>query len=204
MHIFEKLGGIAIIVGSLLLSAYAVLFPIFLPLGTRSFDYVEMVRNSAWVPLALVAFAGVLALLVGFYAVYAKMRNTAGVQGAVGFLFVEAAYLLQVCKVTWELFLYPVIARYPETAFLLRDAIIKNDPAVLAFRISASATILIGIVLFCLAIYRSAIYPKPAAALIFIGAVVYALGPMISVYVSIVGIFTFAVGCMLLGVRLLR
>ncbi|MBD9356395.1 hypothetical protein [Methylomonas albis] len=204
MHIFEKLGGIAIIVGSLLLSAYAVLFPILLPLGRGSFDYVEVVRNSAWVPLALVAFAGVLALLVGFYAVYAKMRDTAGVQGAVGFLFVEAAYLLQACKVTWELFLYPVIARYPETAFLLRDAIIKNDPAVLAFRISASATILIGIVLFCLAIYRSALYPKPAAALIFVGAVVYALGPMISVYVSTVGIFTFAVGCMLLEVRLLR
>ncbi|WP_415878203.1 hypothetical protein [Methylomonas sp. TEB] len=93
---------------------------------------------------------------------------------------------------------------YPETAFLLRDAVIKNDPAVLAFRISASATILIGIVLFCLAIYRSAIYPKPAALLIFAGAVVYALGPMISVYVSTVGIFTFTVGCMLLGVRLLR
>ncbi|NOV29481.1 hypothetical protein [Methylomonas sp. ZR1] len=204
MPIFEKLGGIAIILGSLLLSAYAVLFPILLPLGTGTFDYAEMVRNSAWVPLALVAFVGVLALLVGFYAVYAKMRDTAGVQGAVGFLFVEAAYLLQACKVTWELFLYPVIARYPETAFLLRDAVIKNDPAVLAFRILASATILIGIVLFCLTIYRSAIYPKPAALLIFAGAVVYALGPMISVYVSTVGIFTFAVGCMLLGVRLLR
>ncbi|MBD9356217.1 hypothetical protein [Methylomonas albis] len=204
MHIFEKLGGIAIIVGSLLLSAYAVLFPILLPLGTGGIDYAEMVRSPGWVPLALVAFAGVLALQVGFYAVYAKMRDTAGVQGAVGFLFVEAAYLLQVCKVTWELFLYPVIARYPETAFLLRDAVIKNDPAVLAFRVSASVTILIGIVLFCLAIYRSAIYPKSAAALIFVGAVVYALGPMISVFVSVAGIFTFAVGCMLLGVRLLR
>ena len=204
MHIFEKLGGIAIILGSLLLSAYAVLFPILLPLGTGSFDYAEVARSPGWVPLAAIAFAGVLALLVGFYAVYAKMRATAGVQGAVGFLFLEAAYLLQACKVTWELFLYPVIARYPETAFLLRDAVIKNDPAVLAFRISASATILIGIVLFCLAIYRSALYPKPAAALIFVGAVVYALEPMISVYVSIVGIFTFALGCMLLGVRLLR
>lgn len=204
MHILEKLGGIAIIVGALLLSAYAVLFPILLPLGTGSFDYAEMVRSPGWVPLALIAFVGVLALLVGFYAVYAKMRDTAGMQGAVGFLFLEAAYLLQACKVTWELFLYPVIARFPESAFLLRDAIIKNDPAVLAFRISASATILIGIVLFCLAIYRSAIYPKPAAALILAGAVVYALGPMISVFVSIAGIFTFALGCMLLGMRLLR
>lgn len=204
MHIFEKLGGIAIMAGSLLLSAYAVLFPVLLPLGTGTFDYAEVVRSPGWVPLAAVAFAGVLSLLVGFYAIYAKMRATAGLQGAVGFLFIEAAYLLQVCKVTWELFLYPVIARYPETAFLLRDAVIKNDPAVLVFRISASATILIGIVLFCLSLYRSTIYPKSAAVLIFAGALVYALGPAISVFVSIAGIFTFAVGCMLLGVRLLR
>lgn len=90
MHIFEKLGGLAIIVGALLLSAYAVLFPILLPLGTGTFDYAEVVRSPGWVPLALVAFAGVLALLVGFYAVYAKMRATAGLQGAVGFLFIEA------------------------------------------------------------------------------------------------------------------
>jgi len=60
MNVFEKLGGIAVILGSLLLSAYAVLFPILLPLGTGSFDYAEVVRSPAWVPLALVAFAGVL------------------------------------------------------------------------------------------------------------------------------------------------
>lgn len=52
MHIFEKLGGIALIAGSLLLSAYAVLFPILLPLGTGAFDYAEVVRSPNWVPLA--------------------------------------------------------------------------------------------------------------------------------------------------------
>ncbi len=85
MHIFEKLGGFAIIVGALLLSAYAVLFPILLPLGTGTFDYAEVVRSPGWVPLAGVAFAGVLALLVGFYAVYAKMRATAGWAGGCRF-----------------------------------------------------------------------------------------------------------------------
>ncbi|MGZ0079744.1 hypothetical protein [Methylomonas sp. YC3] len=74
--------------GSSLFSAYAVLFPIVLPLGTGSFDYAGVVRSPGWVPLALIAFVGLLALLVAFYAVYARMRDTAGVQGAVGFLFV--------------------------------------------------------------------------------------------------------------------
>lgn len=119
MRVFEKLGGAAIIAGSLLLRAYAVLFPILLPLGTGTFDYAVVVRSPGWVSLAVVAFVGVLALLVGFYAVYAKMRATGGLQGSVGFVFVEAAYLLHACKVTWELFHYPVIARCLETAFLL-------------------------------------------------------------------------------------
>jgi len=100
LHIFEKLGGVAIIVGALLLSAYAVLFPILIPLGTGAFDYAEVVRIPGWVLLAAVAFVGVLALLVGFYAVYAKMRATAGLQDTVGFLFVEVAYLHQAFKVT--------------------------------------------------------------------------------------------------------
>lgn len=55
MHIVEKLGGIAIIAGSLLLCAYAVLFPILLPLGTGNFDYAEVLRSPVLVPLALVA-----------------------------------------------------------------------------------------------------------------------------------------------------
>ncbi len=132
------------------------------------------------------------------------MRSSAGLVGAIGFLFIEAAYLLQACKVTWELFLYPVIASHPESAFLLRDLVIKHDPAVGVFRLMASVTILLGIVLFCYTMYRSTEYPKSAAVLIFAGAMVYALGPMISIFVSVAGIFTLAIGCLLIGLRLFQ
>lgn len=204
MTIFEKLGGIAIIAGSALLCLYSVLFPTLLPLDKIATDYTAIMLSPGWRPLAIIALAGILLLLAGFYGVYAKMRPAAGLLGAIGFLFVEAAYLLQACKVTWELFLYPIIAKHSESAFLLREAIIKNDPAVITFRIAASVTILMGIVLFCLVLYLSKIYPKSAALLIFAGALIYAIGPMISVWVSIAGIFTFAVGCLLIGLCLLR
>ena len=124
--------------------------------------------------------------------------------GAIGFLFVEAAYLLHACKVTWELFLYPIIAAHPESVFLLRDAIIKHDPAVVIFRVISTVTIFIGITLFCTTLYRSKEYPKLAAILIFGGALVYAIGPAVSVLVAVAGIFTLSMGCLLLGVRLFR
>lgn len=200
----EKVGGVSLIVGSLLLTFYSALFPALLPIGNGAFDYAEVVRNPNWIRLALMAGAGVLLMLVGFYAVYSRMRAKAGLAGAIGFLFVEAAYLLQACKVTWEIFLYPIIAEHTETAFLLRDAVIKHDPAVVIFRVAASATIFIGIVLFCYTLYRSDEYPKAAAILVFIGALVYALGPMISVFVSVAGIFTLSIGCLLIGLRLFR
>jgi hypothetical protein len=202
--IIDKLGGVSLIVGSLLLTAYAVLFPALLPLGNGTYDYVKVVLNPNWVPLAIIALAGILLMLVGFYAAYSRIRGNAGKTGAIGFLFIEAAYLLQACKVTWELFLYPIIASHAETAFLLRDAIIKHDPAVMIFLTASSVTILIGIVLFCLALYRSREYPKIAAILIFTGALVYAIGPMISIFVSVAGIFTLSIGCLLIGLRLIR
>lgn len=150
---------------------------------------------------AITALAGIVLMLVGFYFVYARIRGKSGWLGALGFLFIEAAYFLQGCKVTWEIFLYPVIAAHPESGFLLADGIIRNDPAVVLFRAVASLTILAGIVLFSLAVYRSRDYPPTAPALVFIGALTYATGPFLSLYLAIAGIFIFAVGCLMLGIE---
>lgn len=202
-HSAEKTGGLALIAGSLLLTAYAALFPTLLPLGNGAYDFVKVVQSPAWVPLAITSFAGVILMMIGFYTVYSRIRDKAGWVGTAGFLFVEVAYLLQACKVTWELFLYPVIANHSASAFLLRDAIIKHDPTVVIFRITASVTILIGIVLFCLAIYRSRAFPKLASVLVFAGALVYAIGPLFSIFISVAGILTFAVGCLLIALPLI-
>jgi hypothetical protein len=200
----RKFGGASLILGSILLTVYAALFPALLPLGNGTYDYVQVVLNPNWERLAAVAFAGVLLMLVGFYAVYSRIREEAGLVGAIGFLFIEAAYLLQACKVTWELFLYPVIASHPESAFLLRDLVIKHDPGVGVFRLAATVTIFVGILLFCYTLYRSSVYPKSAAGLIFVGALVYAIGPMFSIYISVAGIFTLSIGCLQIGLQLYR
>jgi hypothetical protein len=40
--------------------------------------------------------------------------------------------------------------------------------------------------------------------LIFVGALVYAIGPAISLFVSVAGIVTLSIGCLLVGLRLFR
>ena len=91
----EKTGGVSLILGSLLLVAYSALFPALLPVGNGTYDYVQMVMNPNWVRLAIIAFVGVILMLIGFYAAYSRIRSDAGLVGAIGFLFIEAAYLLQ-------------------------------------------------------------------------------------------------------------
>ena len=86
----------------------------------------------------------------------------------------------------------------------MRDAVIKHNPGVMVFRVASSITIFIGIILFCYTLYRSDEYPKSAAILIFARALVYAVGPMISIFVSVAGIFTLSTGCPLLGIRLFK
>lgn len=204
MNSTDKVGGLSLIAGALLFAAYAVLFPLLLPVGKEHFDMVAVVMDGSWMPLAATAFIGILLMMAGFYALYMRIRPNAGTLGAFGFVFIELAWLLQACKVTWELFIYPVLGSYMMTGFLLRDGMLRNSDTVTFFRGMAAVTILLGIVLFCLALHRSRAFPKAAAPLIFAGALVYAVGPLISIFVSVAGIFMLAAGCLLAGVHLFR
>lgn len=204
MNSTDKIGGLSLIAGALLFAAYAVLFPLLLPVGKEHFDMVTVVMDGSWMPLAATAFIGILLMMAGFYALYMRIRPNAGTLGAFGFVFIELAWLLQACKVTWELFIYPVLGSYMMTGFLLRDGMLRNSDTVTFFRGMAAVTILLGIVLFCLALHHSRAFPKAAAPLIFAGALVYAVGPLISIFVSVAGIFMLAAGCLLAGAHLFR
>ena len=198
----ERIGSVFIAVGSTLVACYAVLFPLLLPVRTGVFDYPRLVVNPHWRPLALLAFVGVVSVLAGLDAIYSRMRATAGIAGTIGLLVTKVALLLQACVLTWELVMDPIIAAHSESAFLLREGVILTNPAMVAFRWIFVASLIVGALLFGLAVYRSHQFPKAAVVLIVVGAVVYASGSSVSVFVAISGVILFAVGGVLIGVRL--
>jgi hypothetical protein len=106
---------------------------------------------------------------------------------------------LQACKLTWQLLLDPVIARQPAAQFLFHDAVFLTDAAIGAFRLTAAATIVVGVVLFGAALFRSGFVPRPAVVLIGLGAIGYAGGFLLSVYLAVGGIITLGIGCALIG-----
>ena len=200
----QKLGGVSLILGSVLLLLYSILFPLLLPISIIRTDLTPVVLHPAWRSLAIVAFIAVILLMFGFAAVYSRIVAGSGVLGLLGFIFIEFAYLIQACSVTWEILIWPIIAAHQNSLFLLKDFVIKQDPSVVMFRIAGSATIFVGIILFCTALVRSGRFPKLGGILIFAGAFLYGLGPLVSLIVAIAGIFIFSIGCTMIGVSTIK
>ena len=198
----QRLAGSALIAGSVLLAVYAIAFPMLLPLDRMASDFAQVVLNPHWLWLAGVAFAGVLLMVAGFAGIYSRLYSTAGCTGLIGFVALELAYLLQACKVTWEIFLYPVIAAHPTALALLRDGIIKQSELVGLFRLGATATILVGTLLFCFTLIRSREFPKSGGIVLFAGALLYGLH--LNTHTAIAGILIHSLGCLILGLRLFR
>ena len=202
ISMIQKLGGCALIAGALMMAVYSIGFPLLLPVAEATGNFTKLVQNPHWQWLAGMAFGGVVLMMSGFAAVYSRICGEAGVVGLLGFVFLEAAYMLQACKVTWELCLYPVIADNAGAAPLLRDQLLKQSAPVGLFRLVATVAIGLGIALFCTALVRSRTFPRLAGVLIFAGALVYALHP--TLLLAIAGIFTLSVGCLVLGLALAR
>jgi len=80
--------------------------------------------------------------------------------------------------------------------------VIATNLAVVAFGWVWLASMVVGPLLLGLAVYRSNQFPRMAVVLIVLGAVVYAAGPAVSIFVAIGGVILFAVGGLLIGVRL--
>jgi hypothetical protein len=200
----QKLGGFSVITGSVLLFIYSACFFLVLPFDKVFQDPVLFISNANYGRIAVTAFVAVNLLIFGFASVYSELYSKSGLVGLLGFIFIELAYILQACKISWEIFLYPVIIGQESSLFLFRDMIVQHSASVGAMKMLSSAVIFIGILLFCISLLRSKVFSRTAAVLIFVGALLYGLGPMIGVIIAICGVFILSIGCSMLGWKLIR
>jgi len=200
----QRFCGIALGLGAVLIAAYSIAFSLLFPVESLVRDLRPIVSQPAWIALGLTAFVAVLLMMIGLGGVYSRLARSSGLLGLVGFLAIELAYLLQAAKVTWEVCVYPMLARNAGAASLLVGRAMMKDPGVATFRLVAMLSILVGVVLFSLAIALSRTFPWLAGLLIFAGAVTYGVGPMVSIALAHVGILVLAMGCLILARRLLQ
>jgi len=198
----QKIGGISIIVGSLLLTFWTILYVSILPIDKIKVDFSILVSNSNWRWIISLAFIATLLMIFGFTAVYSRMYESAGIIGFVGYVFVALAYIVQTALTTWELFLYPIIVHNEKSIFLIQDKIILFSSEFKTYRLILEISLFLGVLLFCLALIRNKMFPKISGYLIFFGSIIYAISQLFNIYVEIGGILILSAGCFIIGFRL--
>lgn len=204
LNSLQKSGGAALCLGSILLAVYSTAFFTLLPFNEVRRDPTAAILNPNWLWISTTAFAGIPLMMAGFAAVYSRMFRETGIVGLLGFVCIETAYLMQECKVAWEMFLYPVIARNASAAGLFRESILAHSRHIQLFRSMASFLIFIGIITFCAALIRSKKFSALSSICIFGGALCYGLGPTLGISVGIGGIIVLSIGCLMVGLKLLK
>jgi len=199
----QKSGAITLLAGAVLLAIYNIAFFTLLPFADGKLDRIGAVLSPHWRWISLASFLGVLFMIAGFFTAYMKIRHVSGTTGLLGIIFVELAYLIQACKISWELFLYRPIAQNPLANTLIKDGILFQDAGVKGFKIFGSLIIFAGLIFFCTALYKSRTFSKISIVSIFVGALVYGLGPIFGSYYALWGILVFCGGSFILGLDLL-
>ena len=125
-------------------------------------NFSEVAATAPWVAEALLHLLGTVLLLFGLFGLYARQSEAAGLLGLVGFLVAFLGTAL-VAGVSWgDVFVVPILA---DAAPEVLDA----GPSlgiILSFGVFT-----VGWVLFGLATLRARVYPRVAAVLLMVGAV---------------------------------
>ena len=199
----RKSGGIAIIAGAVLFTLWTVCWTFCLPIAERMKDFSLLVKSPNWIWVCSIAFPGVFLTAFGFTAIYSKIYKESGILGFLGYILITIAYILQAAQISWEIFVYPAMIAHEPSVALLRDRIFITSPMVSIFRMLFDGSILLGVITFGTALIRSKEFPKAGGILFVSGAIIYAVGPMIYIYLGILGVLMLSAGMLILGLKLL-
>jgi len=151
-----------------------------------------------WVPMHAAATVAVVLTLVGLTGLYATRADRLGRTGAVGFALAVPGLVMTACVAYAEAFLLPVIARTTPEVFAW------DGPVVTSSLVRATTGLallwLVGLFLLGLALWRSGVVPRAAAATLAISAVAFTVfaGPFVPV-LGPLSILAFAAGYVWVG-----
>ncbi len=135
-------------------------------IGGSSENFSEFAVTTSWTVLSTMYLIGVLLLLVALVGLYARQSEAAGALGLVGFLVALVGTGLLV-GMMWTLAFVVPSAAVEAPAFL--DAEETAGPPDMGFMLSGIA-VAVGWALFGVATFRARVFPRKAAIVLIIGA----------------------------------
>jgi len=194
-----RISGISNILGAILLFLSFCSIGLFMWEELSSQNFTGLVVHPFWVPINIVFLISTILILFGLVGLYLKQAEKAGVWGMIGFFLCFIGVTWYACITYYETFFWPVIAAQAPTLFPVVGFSATDKLISFAFWLSGLFWGL-GYIIFGVTTTRSGLFPRWAAILFTIGAVVFGLGmvPMI----RSIGALLFTIGMVRLGLLL--
>jgi hypothetical protein len=160
-----RLSGIALLIGGALAACGVI---------GQAFD--DNPLSPLWMPVSLAIAIGLLLVLLGLPAVYARQVRRAGMLGLIGFiLFFLACVQFGGGSGLTDIVLLPLVTQ-------LSPGGLNSPPLTfILFFLVAKLLIVIGSIVFGIATLRAAVLPKGSAILLLVGSVLFIVGGRIHV-----------------------
>ncbi len=187
-----RLGGLAAVVGGILFTVADLLILLEDPN-----DPIGSITSASYALSVGLALLSAVLLTGGLVGIYAARSEATGVLGLIGFALSFAGAVL-VAGSTWEdVFILPALARNAP------ELLSTEPPGIVMFgEILSIGLLTLGWLVLGAAILRARAYPRAAAVLVMVGAVVQAL-PFLPIAIGVAGGVVFNVGVAWLGFVLL-
>ncbi len=161
-----RLSGLAAVAGGVLLSVGALL-----SLATESENLSGSATTAPYAFTWLLYLLGAVLLLVGLVGLYVRQSEATGILGLVGFATAFFGQALALGAVWNQLFVAPLLA-------VEAPRVLDAEPTgmlALGFTLTFLVFLPLGWLLFGVASFRARIYPRAAAILLMVGAVIAGL-----------------------------
>jgi hypothetical protein len=200
----EKISGWSLIIYSVLLLSFAILWQIFLPIAQKDHNFIEVVQHEQWTFIAMIGWMGGISGILGIAGAYFKQSDKAGTLGLIGFIFLFFGIVLHACTLGWEAVLWKLIAsKAASTALLSGETFLYTDSMVQLFFIALFLCFFFGWLLFGIASFKAAIFPRYLSIMIIICGILFQMTPFLPGRLSIIGSIIYFPSCFLLGLNMI-
>ena len=200
----EKISGWSLVIYSVLLLIFAVLWQLYLPITQKDYNLIAAVQNEKWTLIAMIGLLAGITGILGITGAYFKQSDKMGLSGLIGFIFLFVGLVLHACTLAWEAVLWKTIAlKAPSIPFLFGETFLYTCSMVQLFFSLLFICFFIGWFLFGIASVKAAIFPRYLSVLLIIGGILFQATPFLPGRFSILGSITYFPGCFLLGLNMI-
>jgi len=176
--------------------ATAVFWLLALPF--ESFAGTEVPLHPLFVPGQVFHILGAILAVFGYFGLYMKQKDSAGMLGGLGFVVASVGMMFFLADAMIGIIMFPTIAQNAPELTEATGPLFTGR--VLGFYIMFAATNMVGIILLGLATLRANVFPRTASLLFLLGGILFNLPPMPALHlVLVVGGVLWGIGAVWLG-----